>query len=74
MPETDFSKAWDAATAETNRLQRELDITNADHIALWLEANLDDDTPMGWLACRIVEAYEAEIARLTPPAQVVGRE
>jgi hypothetical protein len=51
--------------AETNRLQRELDITNADHIALWLEANTIPDEPMSqcisWLACRIVEAHERAV-------------
>lgn len=54
---------WQKAVAETNRLQRELDITNADHIALWIEANTIPDEPMSqcasWLACRIVEAHEA---------------
>jgi hypothetical protein len=53
---------WQKAVAETNRLQRELDITNADHVALWLEANTIQDQPMSqcasWLACRIVEAHE----------------
>lgn len=53
---------WQRAVAETNRLQRELDITNADHIALWLDANTIPDEPMNqcgsWLACRIVEAHE----------------
>lgn len=47
---------------DTARLQRDLDITNADHIALWLEANTIPDEPMSqcisWLACRIVEAHE----------------
>lgn len=56
------TETWKAAVAETNRLQRELDITNADHIALWLEANTIPDEPMSqcisWLACRIVEAHE----------------
>lgn len=50
------------ACEETNRLRRELDITNADHIALWIEANTIPDEPMSqcasWLACRIVEAHE----------------
>lgn len=50
-------EAIEAASAEVERLTRELDITNADHIALWLEANLAD-SPLGWLACRIVEAHE----------------
>ena len=55
------------ATAETERLQRELDITNPDHIILWLEAQADgapiDDFP-AWFACRIVEAHEAAVAEL----------
>lgn len=46
-----------AAAKETARLQRELDITNADHIALWLEANMADSS-LGWLACRIAEEHE----------------
>lgn len=49
------------ASAETECLQRELDITNADHIALWLEANKDDST-LGWLSCRIIDAHEQEVA------------
>lgn len=53
----------DEAEIETRRLQHDLDITNADHIALWLEANTILDEPMNqcisWLACRIVEAHEA---------------
>lgn len=53
-----------AASVEVERLTRELDITNADHIALWLEANMHD-SPLGWLACRIVEAHEAVLAN--PP-------
>lgn len=52
------------ADAETERLQNEPDITNADHIALWLEANMKDAS-LSWLACRIVEAYEKVL--LSPP-------
>jgi hypothetical protein len=63
-------KDYDLACAETERLQRELDITNADHVALWLEANTIPDEPMNqcisWLACRIVEAYEAAKPELSP--------
>jgi hypothetical protein len=59
---------------ETAQLQRELDITNADHIALWLEANSVPDEPMSqsisWLACRLVEAHEAALA----PAREALRE
>lgn len=50
-----------AAHVETERLTRELDITNADHIALWLEANMADSS-LAWLACRIVEAHEQAMA------------
>lgn len=49
------------AHRETERLSQELDITNADHVALWLEANLGDAS-LGWLAVRIVEAHEAALA------------
>jgi hypothetical protein len=56
-----FTEAMIAhAAEETERLSRELDITNAYHIALWLEANMQD-SPLGWLACRIVEAHEAAL-------------
>ena len=56
------------ATIEASRLSHELDITNADHIALWLERNTIPDEPMSqctsWLACRIVEAHEAALAAM----------
>lgn len=51
----------EAAHAETERLQRELDITNADHIALWLEAN-DPYDGDAWLACQIADAYDRALA------------
>lgn len=57
-----------AANAETDRLTRELDITNADHIALWLEANMAESS-LAWLACRIVEAHEAAIRKEASDAQ-----
>jgi hypothetical protein len=57
------NEAIEAAARAIARLSRELDITNADHIALWIEANTILDEPMNqcasWLACRIVEAHEA---------------
>lgn len=46
------------ASAEVDRLSRELDITNPDAVGLWLEANLPH-APLGWIACRIVEAHES---------------
>ena len=54
----------EAAERETERLMRELDITSADHIALWLEANMADSS-LDWLACRLVEAHESVL--LNPP-------
>lgn len=50
------------AASETARLCEQLDITNADHIALWLEANRDAGLP--WLAVQIVEAHEAALRAL----------
>lgn len=47
----------EAASVETERLTRELDIMNADHIALWLEAN-DPYDGDAWLAIQIIEAHE----------------
>lgn len=60
--EVELSKAL----AETQRLQNELDITNADHIALWLEANIPDSS-LAWLACRIAEAHEQKLALAPTP-------
>lgn len=58
---------WDRAHKETERLSHELNISNADHIALWLEANMSD-SPLAWLAYRIVEAHEVEIRALALPS------
>lgn len=63
MTETIFTpEAIAAANAKVEHLQRELDITNADHIALWLEANDPYDSD-AWLAVQIVEAFERAINR-----------
>jgi len=61
-----------AAHAETERLCRDLDITNADHIALWLEANIGDAS-LGYLAVRIIEAHEAALRASTDAAPVAYR-
>ena len=53
---------FDLANAEVERLAQNLDITNADNIALWLEENLPDAS-IAWLACRIVEAYEEALSQ-----------
>lgn len=58
------------AEAETERLSHELDITDADHIALWLEENMEDAT-LGWLACRIIEAHEAALTSLQARDEVI---
>lgn len=60
-----------AAHAETERLCRDLDITNADHIALWLEANIGDAS-LGYLAVRIIEAHEAALSASTDAAPATG--
>lgn len=60
----------EAANAETERLQRELDITNADHIALWLEAN-DPYDGDAWLACQIADAYDRALARFNSQHRLV---
>lgn len=53
----------EAASQKVNRLSRELDVTNADHIALWLEAN-DPYDGDAWLAVQIIEAHERATATL----------
>lgn len=52
----------EAASAAVERYCAELDITNADHIALWLETNTEEPR-IGWLAVQIAEAYERAINR-----------
>ncbi|WP_257540977.1 hypothetical protein [Sphingobium sp. CFD-1] len=59
-----FKEACLAASAKVERLSRELDIANADHIAFWLGENMADSSH-AWLACRIVEAHEAAIRTLS---------
>lgn len=60
-----------AAQSEIERLTRELNITNADHVAIWLEANMHE-SPLGWLACRIVEAHEQAPNPSTPVGGLEG--
>ncbi len=76
------TEALEQAMVKTLRLQNELDITNADHIAVWLEEQLPPscDDSIAWLACRIIDAHEAattelvealrEIAELTKKQQL----
>lgn len=54
---------FDAAAKKVFNLQRELDITNADHIALWLEHSTPLEGNISWFACRIIEAHEIEMAK-----------
>ena len=56
-------KAWENASRETERLSYELDITNADHIVLWLENQLNGHIgPLAYIACRILDAHQAALA------------
>ena len=59
----EFYLACRKAEEEVERLSNKLDITNADHIALWLRANWSPDD-LGWIACRIVEAHEAIVKQI----------
>lgn len=61
-----------SAMAEMERRQEVLDITNAEHIVLWLEANIKD-SPIAWLACRIIEAHEAIVTAREASARAEGR-
>lgn len=65
---------FEDAARRTAILERELDITNADHIALWLEASRPLDNAISWLACRIIEAHEIEIAKAVRAAEARARE
>lgn len=54
------AEVWAKAVCETDRLCYELDITNADHIVLWLEHQLNGHAgPLAYIACRILDAHEA---------------
>jgi hypothetical protein len=64
------AQAYDEASRETQRLCYELDITNADHIVLWLEQQLNGHVgPLAYIACRILDAHEAALA--TPAPSIV---
>ena len=52
----------EGANTSVSRYCAELNITNADHIALWLETNTEEPR-IGWLAVQIAEAYERTISR-----------
>lgn len=51
-----------AASAQVERYEHELDLTNADHIALWLETNTDEPR-ISWLAVQISDAFDRAINR-----------
>lgn len=40
----------------------ELDLTNADHIALWLETNIEEPR-IAWLAVQISDAFDRALSR-----------
>lgn len=59
-------QAWAEAVRETDRHCYDLDITNADHIVLWLEHQLNGHVgPLAYIACRILDAHEAALATPT---------
>jgi hypothetical protein len=62
-PTTDLQKLADLATLDVERLEKELDITNADHIALWLASA--GQMSISYLAVQIANAYDrANAARV----------
>lgn len=61
---------------DVDRLEKELDITNADYIALWLASA--GKMPISFLACQIADAYDrssadvnGELERLRAALQAV---
>jgi len=59
-------QAWAEAVRETDRHCYDLDITNADHIVLWLEHQLNGHVgPLAYIACRILDAHETALATPT---------
>ena len=48
---------------DVDRLEKELDITNADYIALWLASA--GKMPISFLACQIADAYDRASAVAT---------
>ena len=59
-PTTDLQKLADLATLDVERLEKELDITNADHIALWLASS--GQMSISYLAVQIANAYDRATA------------
>lgn len=50
------------ASNAVERYCAELDLTNADHIALWLETNTEEPR-IAWLAAQIAGAFDRAISR-----------
>ncbi len=72
---TPFSKeAIEAATQKAFVIERVVDITNGDHIALWLDHNKPLEGNLAWFACRIIEAHEIELAKAIQAAEQRGME
>lgn len=55
-------EAMEKARKAVERYCAELDITNADHIALWLETNTEEPR-IAWLAVQISDAFDRAISR-----------
>lgn len=66
MTSKNMEAAFERAEREVADLSRNLDIANADHIALWLEAHIGEEIEhLGWLASCIADAHDARIAPLS---------
>lgn len=62
----DMAAAFERAEREVAELIRNLDISNADHVALWLDAHLGHVSEhLPWVASRIVDAHQAAARRLS---------
>ena len=68
---SEFADHIKSTIGEVDRLERDLDITNADHIALWLEANVIPHDALrlclNWLSVQIVQAHERAITERAKP-------
>lgn len=55
-------EAMEKASKAVARHCAELDLTSADHIALWLESNTEEPR-IAWLAVQIAEAFDRALSR-----------
>lgn len=62
MSASDMEAAFARAERETAQAIRKLNITDAQHIELWLEAHVEADADLGWLASCIADAHKSAFA------------